>query len=98
MLDSIVVVWFSGSPVGVVKGFSKVVSHPGPVVEDVRQADPEAIVGVAIPTSSSDLVHQSVLLLFRVDLNQKTTALLAFPPRLIPGGVPVLEEIAAGVK
>ena len=73
------VVWFSRSPVGEVKGFTKVVPHPRPVVEDVCQANPEAKVGVTIPTSSSDLPDESVLLLLGVDLNEIAPTLLALP-------------------
>jgi len=85
--------------VGEVKGFTKVVPHPGPpVVEDVRQADPEPKVSVAIPTSSTDLPKDSVLLLLGVNLNQISTTLPTLPLGLIPRRVPLLEEIASGVE
>ena len=45
VLDSTPVVGFSRSPVRIAKRFSEVVPHPGSVVEDVSQADPEAKVG-----------------------------------------------------
>ena len=77
MLNSTPVVRFSRGPVGEVKGFTEVVPHPGPVVEDVCQADLEAEVGVAIPTSSTDLPNDSVLLLLGVNLNQIAATLLA---------------------
>ena len=45
VLDSTPVVGFSRGPVGEVKGSAEVVPHPGPIVEDVGQTDPEAKVG-----------------------------------------------------
>ena len=83
---------------GEVEGFSKVVPPPCPVVEDIRQANPEAKVSVAIPTAISDLVHDGFLLLPGIDLDQKATALLALSSCVVPGGIPLLEEVAAGVK
>ena len=50
VLDSTPVVRFSRGPVGEVKRFAEVVPHPRSVVEDVGQPDPEAKMGVAIPT------------------------------------------------
>ena len=79
VLDSTPVVGFSRGLVREVKRFSEVVPHPGPVMEDVGQADPEAKVGVAIPTPRSDLSDDSILLLLGVDLNQISTTLLALP-------------------
>ena len=79
VLEPIPVVWFSPGPVREVQGSAKVVPNPGSIVEHVRQADPESKVCLTVPTSSSNLVHQSVLLILRVDLNQEAAALLAFP-------------------
>ena len=45
VLDSTPVVGLSRGPVRIAKRFSEVVPHPGSVVEDVSQADPEAKVG-----------------------------------------------------
>ena len=70
MLNSVVVVGLSKGPVGKVEGLTQVVPHPGLIVEDVCQTDPESKVSVAIPASSSDIVPDGVLLLLRIDLNQ----------------------------
>ena len=96
MLDSIA--WFPWGPVGIVQGLAKVVPDPGAVVEDVGQADPEAKVGVSIPAPTLDLLHDGILLLLRINFEQIATALLALSPRGVPGGVPLLEEVAACVK
>ena len=77
VLDSTPVVGFSRSPVGEVKRSAEVVPHPRPIMEDVRQPNPEAKVSVSIPSPTGDFPQDGILLLLRIDLNQIAAALPA---------------------
>ena len=75
MLQSVQVVGLSWGPLGEVKRSAKVIPNPGPVMEDVRQADPEA--QVHSPAPSMDFVHNGLMLIVGINLNQVATTLLA---------------------
>ena len=75
MLDPALIVRLSGRPSREVQWLSLVIPNPGPVVEDVRQANPEA--QVPFPAPSADLVQNCLILILGINLNQIATTLLA---------------------
>merc|ERR1719289_452868 len=81
MLDPALIVRLSGRPSREVQWLSLVIPNPGPVVEDVRQTDPEPVDRsiVAHQSLSFQLADESFLFFPRANLDQMSTALFTFP-------------------
>merc|ERR1719295_2052251 len=76
---------------------SLVIPNPGPVVEDVRQTDPEPVDRsiVAHQSLSFQLADESFLFFPRANLDQMSTTLFTFPSRVVPRRLEAMEQIAA---
>ena len=102
-LPPCIVFWFFLFPLGEGKGSAELVPNPGPIVEDVCQADPKQ--RILIRRKSLHTLHtfyllpdpgqEGILLLLRLDLDEVPSVPLAFSLRLVPRLVRTPNQVAA---
>ena len=98
-----IVFWSFLFPLGEDEGSAKLVPNPGPIVEDVCQADPKQ--RILIWRKNPHTLHtfyllpdpgqEDILLLLRLNLDKVSSDPLAFSLRLVPRPVRASNQVAA---